>query len=720
MKSKAHFFNLFVIIFTIFLSKNLSATHIVGGEMTYRCLGNNDYEIKLQIFRDCYTGVPDFDTVAWVSVYDDKWKLQQILKLRFNLKRDTIPVQLSNPCLSVPPNVCVNTTTYLDTINLPFKTGGYTLVYQRCCRNQLIRNIIAPLETGASFLTQITEQALLACNNSCVFKSWPPVAICVNYPIDFDHGATDADGDSLVFKLCTPLKGGDQIDPKPEPPPPGPYDEVDWRFPPYDLNNVLGGQPLTIDPKTGFLTGVPNTIGNFVVGICVEEYRNGVLLSTTRRDFQYNVADCGEPAAAFFAPEFLCETRKLSFQNQSQNASQYQWIFDFGNPNSPTSMNATPTYIFPDTGNFVVALIATSNNGTGCMDTFLQTVKVRDKFVNADVKLNFPDCSNGLTLAAADFSVDTIFGVTDWKWTLNKPLGAPETSSDKNPIFKITDKGLHGITLVVASGNGCLDTFTQKFVAPFPDLSNLTLEWEICQGDSVHLNPNPVGGMTYLWSPTATLDIPIHPNPLAFPTVSTVYTVVATSTKSPCTTTGQVTVEVLNPGSLTISATPPKVLVGGSSQLLANMPGVQNYVWDIDPSLSTNFGADPVATPPDTTEYFVTAKLTGGCEVRGSVLVPVIFPNCDEPYVFFPTAFSPNGDGENDVLKMEGIYISTVRWVIFDRWGEQIFVADSLDDAWDGTFKGREIPAETFGFYYQVTCPNGTFSERKGNVSLLR
>ncbi len=719
MNTKTLLRNLFSIIFFLFLSKTLSATHIVGGEMTYRCLGQNQYEIKLQVFRDCYTGVPDFDSLAWVSVYDANWKLKSTLKMLFNKQRDTLPIILSNPCLSVPPNVCVNTTTFLDTITLPFLAGGYTLVYQRCCRNQLIRNIYDPLDTGASFLVQITEDALAVCNAGCIFKSWPPVAICVNHPIDFDHGATDSDGDSLVYKLCTPLKGGSTIDPKPEPPPPGPYDLVDWKSPPYNLTNVLGGQPLTIDPKTGFLTGVPNTIGNFVVGICVEEYRNGTLLGTTRRDFQYNVADCGEPAAAFFAPEFLCDSKTLKFQNQSQNAANYQWLFDFPNANPASNLNA-PTYTFPDTGNYTIALIANSTNGTGCLDTFLQEIKVRDRFVEAFLKYSFPDCTDSLTLAAANFSTDTVFGVQSWLWTLRFPDGTSQSSTLENPEFTIKGWGLHVLQLEVVSKNGCRDTITQKFAAPLPDLSALILEWQICQGDSIHLNPNPVGGMTYLWSPTSTLDIPIHPDPLAFPTKSTVYTVVATSTKSPCTTTGQVTVEVLNPGSLVLTADPPKIFIGSSTQLTANMPGVDNYTWDSHPTLSSTSVFDPAATPTDTTEYFVTASLSGGCEVRGSILVPVIFPNCDEPFVFFPNAFSPNGDSENDVLKLEGIYIATVFWVIYDRWGEKIFEANSLDDFWDGTFKGQEMPTETYGFYLNVTCPNGTFLEKKGNVTLLR
>ena len=301
---------LVILSFGVF-APNLRATHIVGGEITYRCLGNNNFEVTLTVYRDCYNGLAPFDTLASIGVFDFLWNLKRELLIRY-VRDDTIPVVLTDPCLAIPPGVCVHRSSYKAVVNLPYQIGGYNLAYQRCSRNQLIRNIPNPLTVGATYTAVIGERALQECNSSARFNNWPPVAICVNKPIDFDHSATDPDGDSLVYKLCVPYEGATQQFPIPQPPNPGPYQEVTW-LPPYSLNNVLGGQPLTIDPKTGFLTGVPNTIGNFVVGVCVEEYRKGRLLSTTRRDFQYNVADCGVPEAAFFAPGTTCDNAVVGF-----------------------------------------------------------------------------------------------------------------------------------------------------------------------------------------------------------------------------------------------------------------------------------------------------------------------------------------------------------------------------------------------------------------------
>ena len=95
------------------------ATHIVGGEVNYRCLGGSEYEITVTVFRDCDTGVPWFDNPASVGIFNQSDSL--IFDLRIPLRNnDTLSLDLSDPCLVAPPNVCIHTTTYTDTIQLPF------------------------------------------------------------------------------------------------------------------------------------------------------------------------------------------------------------------------------------------------------------------------------------------------------------------------------------------------------------------------------------------------------------------------------------------------------------------------------------------------------------------------------------------------------------------------------------------------------------------------
>src|SRR5690606_2892100 len=109
----------FLIFFFFAISWQVKATHIVGGEMNYRCLGNNQYEISMTVFRDCFNGIPNFDVYAKIGIFDANNNLVQningntsgVLFIPY-IYDDTINPTLWDPCLVVPPNVCVDVTTY--------------------------------------------------------------------------------------------------------------------------------------------------------------------------------------------------------------------------------------------------------------------------------------------------------------------------------------------------------------------------------------------------------------------------------------------------------------------------------------------------------------------------------------------------------------------------------------------------------------------------------
>ena len=89
--------------------------------------------------------------------------------------------------------------------------------------------------------------------------------------------------------------------------------------------------------------------------------------------------------------------------------------------------------------------------------------------------------------------------------------------------------------------------------------------------------------------------------------------------------------------------------------------------------------------------------------------------------MFFPTAFSPNGDGENDALRLEATTPpEQVYWAIYDRWGTRIFETNDFNGAWDGNYQGVAQPAETYGYLLRVVCAGGGTMFRKGNITLLR
>jgi len=209
----------------------------------------------------------------------------------------------------------------------------------KCLCGARIVNIIGPGETGATFFVEITSEAQALCNNTPTFNDFPPIVVCVNEQLNFDHSATDVDGDLLVYELCSPLKGGgtagwqtpgnaadfNGTNPNPDAPPP--YDNVTFLSGTYSPLDPIGGDPpLSIDPATGLLTGTPDAEGQFVVGICVKEYRNGVLLSTIQRDFQFNVAFCEPTVVATVDGDDLIQTDPLfQFYNCNLEMEFWQW-----------------------------------------------------------------------------------------------------------------------------------------------------------------------------------------------------------------------------------------------------------------------------------------------------------------------------------------------------------------------------------------------------------
>jgi len=93
----------------------------------------------------------------------------------------------------------------------------------------------------------------------------------------------------------------------------------------------------------------------------------------------------------------------------------------------------------------------------------------------------------------------------------------------------------------------------------------------------------------------------------------------------------------------------------------------------------------------------------------------------DTTYLALPNAFSPNGDGENDVLRVLGSqYVQNIELRIYNRWGQQVFYTNQKEQGWDGTFKGQPAPLGVYAYTLQAILQNGEVIHKKGNVTLKR
>jgi|GEM_PF-205101 len=406
-----HFLVLFfTCIFCFLPGKQANATHIVGGDMTYEYIGDDNYTITLKLYIDCINGQPGAiagDVNSRIGVFNSSGTLLTTLGIT---RQGPISVSGSNySCVIPPKDQCVDLYIYTASAKLPDIPGGYRLEFQRCCRNSGIKNIVNPDITGSTYLTNIPQRANKRTNSSARFVGAPPNFLCSKELLEYDHSAVDADKDSLVYELFQPLNGASKVDPAPAPSnfvtPIG----VLWANG-YSTTKQLQSTPnMSIDPNTGLFKMTPQAIGKFVVGIAVHEYRNGVRINTVFRDFQFNVYECTFDVKSVFAPVKGYCSNKVSFINASTSTGaidHFKWDFGVDSVASDTSRVTNASFTFPGPGKYPVRLDAVSdagckNSSFGIVHILADTVEalIQDSIVcyGEEVQLGNPAPEQGIS-----------------------------------------------------------------------------------------------------------------------------------------------------------------------------------------------------------------------------------------------------------------------------------------------------------------------------------
>lgn len=425
----------------------LSASHIVGGNIHYEYLGGNSYQIQLFVYRDCATSLTDFDDPASIGVFDSNGNLVENIEISINdAIISDVPVDTGNQCLEPPEGICVKEAIFVTTVELPPIVGGYTLAYQRCCRNVTLVNCESNDDLGITLYAQIPGSEVTTENSNPIFNDYPPVVICMNQPFEFDHSASDSDGDELVYEFCNPLLanvGGFYINPPGAPPYPDLqfYPEFDYEYP------ITSDPAFAIDSQTGVITGTPTQLGQFVVGICIKEYRNGELIATMNRDFQFNVTLCEvDVIAAIPEQSNACDGLTIDFLNNSENAEWYFWDFGVEELESDTSIEIDPTYTFPAEGAYTIMLIA--NPGLTCADT-AYTEYIAGPTVSPDAIIPEYACIDDQSYWSFSFSGEVDVGSTVlWDFGEDADPSQSNATSPNNIVF--TDgSGVQDIILTV-------------------------------------------------------------------------------------------------------------------------------------------------------------------------------------------------------------------------------------------------------------------------------
>lgn len=486
-----------LLILAILTGRLAFPSHVIGGEMYYDYLGGDQYQFTVILYRDCGpTAEAPLPNQVAVGVYDgvtNDYLFQQTFQPIG--PPVSIPVTLDNPCLSIPPNACIESRTYQGVVSLPFSPNGYQLSYQVCCRTATIVNVNDPGNVGLSLLVRLPGAVFG--NSSPRYNELPPVALCLGENFVFDHSATDPDGDELVYELCSPFLGGSGglfgvPQPIPSTDTQPPYATIPWGAGYSAADPITANPPTSIDPSTGLLSFTPTQAGRYVVGVCVSEFQNGELLSTSRRDFMFQVVPCDAAVSSVIAPQAdFCTDLTIDFANGSAGASDFLW--DFGDPASgnDTSTEADPSWTYAAPGSYTVTLI--TGPGLTCADT---TTAVFNVFLDPEPTFTPPDPSCGtsdviLTAQGGFGSAATVV------WNFG-PGATPSTGQGVQVSSTFGPAGTQPVTVTVTE-NGCTGSFTADVVVVPDPTAAIVPQVDPCGGLVVAFGNGSSGADGFQW-----------------------------------------------------------------------------------------------------------------------------------------------------------------------------------------------------------------------------
>jgi gliding motility-associated-like protein len=726
----------YLILFSVLLFANtIKATHIVGGEIYYDYLGANKYKITLKVYRDCGPNTAPLETRALLCIFDANNNLIDSLRLR--RKSDTqVTPSINNPCIQPPNNVCVEEGIFDTILTLPPKTGGYYIVYQRCCRNGSILNIPNPLGTGTTYYEHIPGPEIVASNSSPRFNKFPPIFLCNGVQIKFDHSATDPDGDVLVYSLCSTYDG---CSPPPSnnvcPPTPPPYTNLQFLSPYSSSFPVSANPALNINSSTGFMTGTPDIDGQWVVGVCVQEFRGSQLIGVHYREFQFNVVTCAVSVLAQFnnqsdpvtigttqLPNQFCAGNTIKFINSSFGGNIYNWNFGDLTTLADTSHAISPSYTYPDTGSYVVTLVV--NPGNPCSDTIHKTFYIYPP-LNPTFVAPPPQCikSNSFNFTVGGQYAPTY---TSFNWNFGASA-LPVTSTLSSPTGIVYNAaGLFPVSVIIQQ-KMCQKTLKDTVeVYPVPTANFVADSVMLCDPATVTFTNNSTSGgtPTYLWQysdgGSSTAFTPTH----VF-TPPGVYNVTLTVISGGgCIDTAKFVV----PGMITVNPRPIAAFSLTPSQTTVFDPDISFF----DQSSNGNswyydFGDGDASGIQNTIH---TYNHSGDFAVVQIVSNQFNCPDTAVRYVhitpefrfWVPNSFTPgNKDGKNDIFIPIVIGAEKYLFEIYDRWGQCIFRTKDTTTGWDGTMGGTLCKMDTY--VWMITLFNEVTHREEvhyGNVNLIR
>jgi len=317
--------------------------------------------------------------------------------------------------------------------------------------------------------------------------------------------------------------------------------------------------------------------------------------------------------------------------------------------------------------------------------------------------------------------------VIDWEWDFSDP----PVDTVQNTTHTFNTPGTYNVTLTFVSADGCFaDTTKVVTINDKPVADAQPDSISTCVGRDVLFNiNNPATGVTYNWYTVPAGGTPIATgNSYTLTNVSAPAVLYVEAVAGVCVSDTRDTITVTIDGPL---ATPVVVVDSAGTDLIRfrwnAVPRAIGYevskdngaTWITPSSGSTGLThTESGLQPNDSITLIVRALAQDSCQ--NSVSAPVTGKTISNLDIFIPNSFTPNGDGRNDVMQVYGSGLRSLRFMVFNQWGQKISESANQANVWDGRHKGDLQPSGVYMYVAEIITRDGNKVIRKGSINLIR
>jgi gliding motility-associated-like protein len=416
-----------------------------------------------------------------------------------------------------------------------------------------------------------------------------------------------------------------------------------------------------------------------------------------------------------------CAPFKVTFADSSTNGATYYW--DFGDGTHDTSFTPTP-HIFTHAGTYTVKLgVYNANACSKLSDTFIFTIVVDSINVKPSFTFTKIDSCGPYNVMFTNTSLYSSTPGSQGFTTFTCYFGDGTTYSGVTPpTHGYPGADTFNVMLVMKDTTACNspDTAYQRIIFGNSSTSaSFTAPDSVCKGSSVTFINTSTHYQNSYWvmnnGQTSTLTNFTYTFDSLGTYTITLVSILPGACKS--TDTFKRVVTVLDPpvANFTFSPNPP--VTNEAINFTNTSVNASSYLWDFnDGNKSTQVSPSHFFETSGNFNVCLSAFNNSNCPSTLCKLVKTdIQPNAN-----VPNAFSPNGDGSNDIFFVRGVAIKNMDLKIFNRWGEVVFHTTDQNVGWDGTFNGKPQEMESYAFVLHVEFYGGTTMDKKGNITLLR